>query len=454
MNEFGRRRKKKVAKGAYISCCWIYNPCMPLLTGRERIFLEAVSRIGYCNPFLSELPEYERQALGKEFVEGDPFWSMRVADPDRPRANTTKIAAQLTEVLQTLRDRLAVEPTASREELELYEDACLYWIYHRHHDSIFEQAGGRWGFYSRFLSDWERLFRIPGVALPTGHEPKHTFACYYQIVRAFHNIYGFIIGSSLPAARLRAAVWQSVFTHDIRRYRRTLFDRMGDFATLITGPSGTGKELVARAIALSRYVPFDDKRLAFEDDLSDSFHPLNIAALAGTLVESELFGHRRGAFTGAVVDKRGWLEACSPLGSVFLDEIGDLDPEIQVKLLRVIETRTFHPVGDTAGKQFRGKLIAATNEEPAGGDPRRKVPRGSVLPPVRGHDRDAFSEPADTRVAGGSAGTRPVHGAARGGPRGGHAGGRSVGVDHIQSRRRITSGPAITGNWNSARAIC
>ena len=66
--------------------------------------------------------------------------------------------------------------------------------------------------------------------------------------------------------------------------------------------------------------------------------------------------------TGAVGDKRGWLEACSPLGSVFLDEIGDLGPEIQVKLLRVIETRTFHPVGDTAGKQFRGKLIAATNK--------------------------------------------------------------------------------------------
>jgi transcriptional regulator with AAA-type ATPase domain len=334
---------------------------MPLLTGRQRTFLEAISRVSYCNPFLSELPEYERQALGKEFVEAGPFWSMRVADPDRPRANTAKIAARLTEVLQTLQERLAVEPTASREELELYEDACLYWIYHRHHDSIYEQAGGRWGFYSRFLNDWDRLFRIPGVALPTGHEPKHTFACYYQIVRAFHNIFGFIIGSSRPAARLRAAVWQSVFTHDIRRYRRTLFDRMGDFATLITGPSGTGKELVARAIALSRYVPFDDKRLAFGDDLSDSFHPLNIAALAGTLVESELFGHRRGAFTGAVVDKRGWLEACSPLGSVFLDEIGDLDPEIQVKLLRVIETRTFHPVGDTAGKQFRGKLIAATN---------------------------------------------------------------------------------------------
>ncbi len=336
---------------------------MPLLTGRERAFLEAVSRVSYCNPFLEDLPKYERDALGKEFLEGEPFWSMRVAAPDLPRANSWKIVERLTEVLRTVRDRLAVEPTGSREELELYEDACLYWLYHHHHDCIYEQTGGRWGFYSRFLAEWDRLFRIPGLDLPTGHDPKHTFACYYQIVRAFHNIYGFIIGSSLPAARLRAAVWQSVFTHDIRRYRRTLFNRMGDFATLITGPSGTGKELVARAIALSRYVPFDDRRLAFEDDLSDSFHPINIAALAGTLVESELFGHRRGAFTGAVQDKRGWLENCAPLGTVFLDEIGDLDPDIQVKLLRVIETRTFHSVGDTAGKQFLGKLTAATNRD-------------------------------------------------------------------------------------------
>jgi transcriptional regulator with PAS, ATPase and Fis domain len=80
-------------------------------------------------------------------------------------------------------------------------------------------------------------------------------------------------------------------------------------------------------------------------------------------VESELFGHKRGAFTGAVQDKRGWLEACPALGAVFLDEIGDLDPAIQVKLLRVIETRSFQAVGEgsAALHHFEGKLIAATN---------------------------------------------------------------------------------------------
>jgi transcriptional regulator with AAA-type ATPase domain len=209
----------------------------------------------------------------------------------------------------------------------------------------------------------EPFFNLPGVSFPTGHQAKHAFACYYQIVRAFHHIFAQIIGNSRPAARLRAAIWQSIFTHDIRRYRRTLFSRMSEFATLITGPSGTGKELVARSIALSRYVPFHEDRLNFQEDLTSLFFPINIAALPGTLVESELFGHKRGSFTGAVEDKRGWLEACPPLGAVFLDEIGDLEPEIQVKLLRVIETRTFQALGEShaQSRRFQGKLLAATN---------------------------------------------------------------------------------------------
>ena len=80
-------------------------------------------------------------------------------------------------------------------------------------------------------------------------------------------------------------------------------------------------------------------------------------------MESELFGHKRGSFTGAVQDKRGWLEACPPLGAVFLDEIGDLDPEIQVKLLRVIETRSFQALGENSNQahRFEGKLMASTN---------------------------------------------------------------------------------------------
>jgi transcriptional regulator with GAF, ATPase, and Fis domain len=167
----------------------------------------------------------------------------------------------------------------------------------------------------------------------------------------------------MASVRLRAAVWQSIFTHDMRRYRRTLYDKMSDFTTLIRGPSGTGKELVARAIGLSRYVPFDAKTQTFAEDFVGSFYTINLSALPSTLIESELFGHKRGAFTGALQDRRGWLEVCPPLGAVFLDEIGDLDAAIQVKLLRVLQARTFQALGDTADHHFRGKLIAATNRD-------------------------------------------------------------------------------------------
>jgi transcriptional regulator with AAA-type ATPase domain len=340
---------------------------MGFLSPRERAFLQNVSQLGYCNPFLPERVELERAVLGPEFVRGEPVWSRR--SEDRPRANAWRIAERVGELLERLRPRLADGAGVEARDLALYEDAVLLLLYQRYYTQFLEastaqgQPAARWRFYRDFLEDWRRLFHIEGIRFPTGHDPRHTFACFRQIQRAFEQVFQDIIGGSMPAARLRASIWQSIFTHDMRRYRRTLYARMGEFATLITGPSGTGKELVARAIAQSRYVPFDADRLAFPGEEAAAFLPINISALSPTLVESELFGHRRGAFTGAIADRTGWLESCPELGSVFLDELGDLDPAIQVKLLRVIETRTFHPVGDTAARQFRGKLIAATHRD-------------------------------------------------------------------------------------------
>ena len=343
---------------------------MAFLTPQKRAFLHAVSQLAYANPFLPERVEFERAALGDAFVAGEPVWSQQVHDPEQPRANVWRIVELLEVLAEQLLARLRQGDEVREPDLVLYEDAILHLLYQRYYRHFFAAAFGpaavqsdpaRWRFYNDFLADWRRFFEMDGVRFPTGHDPRHTFACFRQIQCAFEQVFRDIIGSSMPAARLRASIWQSIFTHDIRRYRRTLYARMGEFATLITGPSGTGKELVARAIAQSRYVPFDDQRLSFAGERG--FFPINISALSPTLVESELFGHRRGAFTGAVTDRKGWLETCPELGSVFLDELGDLDPGIQVKLLRVIETRTFFPVGDTTGRRFQGKLITATNRD-------------------------------------------------------------------------------------------
>jgi DNA-binding NtrC family response regulator len=345
---------------------------MAFLTADERSFLREVSQLGYCNPFLPERIEYERAALGPDFVEGEPVWSMRVDNPNAPLTNNAKIAERVETLVLKLRECFASGTTAADQDLTLYEDAVLFLLFHRyrnHFDEVIVRATGqkrgreRCGFYTEFLRDWEHFFHIANVTLPVQHEAPHLFACFFQVRRAFHHIFESIIGSSMAAARLRAAVWQSIFTHDMRRYRRSLYERMGDFTTLIRGPSGTGKELVARAIGLSRYVPFDPKTVTFAEDFAGSFYAINLSALPSTLIESELFGHRRGAFTGALQDRRGWLEVCPPLGTVFLDEIGDLDASSQVKLLRVLQTRTFQPLGDTTDRHFRGKLIAATNRD-------------------------------------------------------------------------------------------
>ncbi|MBX3287993.1 MAG: sigma-54-dependent Fis family transcriptional regulator [Acidobacteria bacterium] len=117
---------------------------------------------------------------------------------------------------------------------------------------------------------------------------------------------------------------------------------------LITGESGTGKELVAKAIHEAS--PRADR----------PFVPVNCSNIPSELLESELFGHTKGAFTGAVAVKRGLFEVADT-GSIFLDEIGDLRPETQVRLLRVIQEREFIPLGDTAATKVDVRIIAATN---------------------------------------------------------------------------------------------
>jgi transcriptional regulator with AAA-type ATPase domain len=334
----------------------------------DAAFAETISRLAYCNPFLPERLEHERAALGPAFVDSDLVWNV-AQDWDGDRPNIEALRKRVEQVTDAARERLAQGATASAAERRVYEDLVAYLLYYRVHEPLQRTIAGGIeqpvqhlaDVYAQFVASVKHYLQLDGFEASAGYEPQHLFALFFQIRRAFHHIFHNIVGSSMPAARLRAEVWQSIFTHDLRRYRRVLHDRMADFTTLITGPSGTGKELVARAIAMARYIPFDPKTKTFAGDFAQSFYALNLSALSPTLIESELFGHRRGAFTGALEDRVGWMEVCPPLGTVFLDEIGELDPAIQVKLLRVLQTRTFQRLGDTKTRHFRGKIIAATN---------------------------------------------------------------------------------------------
>jgi two-component system nitrogen regulation response regulator GlnG len=157
-----------------------------------------------------------------------------------------------------------------------------------------------------------------------------------------------------------------------------------DACVLITGESGTGKELVARAI--HRYSTRRDR----------PFLPIHIASLNPNLVESELFGHTRGAFTGANQPRQGLL-ALADGGTVFLDELAEIPPPVQVKLLRVLEHNEVLPVGSSQPQPLNLRILAATNQDLA-----RAVAEGRfrhdlyfrlnvfqiVLPPLRDRPED------------------------------------------------------------------
>lgn len=357
---------------------------MALFTDEERRIAIALDFLGHTNPFTPERMQYEREILGDAFVATDQAWHKHAGDSDS-RPNIPQLTRVSRKLAEDLRERIAKGEKASDAEYQLYESVTLYYLYNKYEISFYRffqveglesaQGGGLWryirpvdtspvfDFYAEFEEDIQRFFGLSEYSFWSMEEMPRIFAGFFQLRRAFQYVYEYIIGGSMATVKLRCAVWQSIFSSDIRRYRRSLYAHMGDITTLIMGPSGTGKELVARCIGMSRYIPFDPKSKKFEGDISGCFYPVNLSAVTPTLIESELFGHVKGSFTGAVKDRVGYFEQCPPHGTVFLDELGELALDVQVKLLRVLQSRRFLRVGDVAERTFPGKIIAATNRD-------------------------------------------------------------------------------------------
>ena len=177
--------------------------------------------------------------------------------------------------------------------------------------------------------------------------------------------------SSCKDEQFEGIVGQSSALRRVLEMVRTV--ATGDSTVLLLGETGTGKELIARAIHnCSRR-----KERAFVK--------LNCAAIPSGLLESELFGHERGAFTGAITQKIGRVEVADQ-GSLFLDEIGDIPLELQPKLLRVLQEREFERLGSTRTKKVDVRIVAATHRDLEGMILEGEFSQRPILPLERGAD--------------------------------------------------------------------
>jgi DNA-binding NtrC family response regulator len=186
-------------------------------------------------------------------------------------------------------------------------------------------------------------------------------ALLYQTQRAFLFLSRELQGPSQSMQTLRASLWNAVFTHDVTRYEAALWDRMEDFSALLLGETGTGKGAAAAAIGRSGIARFERRSAVFLPGFGERFLATNLAEVPETLIESALFGHEKGAFTGALAATEGLLARTPKHGAIFLDELGDVPLHVQVKLLRVLQERTFTPVGGKKPQRFLGRVIAATH---------------------------------------------------------------------------------------------
>jgi transcriptional regulator with AAA-type ATPase domain len=317
----------------------------------EREFFSVVAQAVFTNPFSDERAEIDSRLMGH--ADDGPY-------EERSQSVAQAVIARMQDLERA--DRADVRLYEGKDR-EILSYAFLFDIYHRFKDAfdalIVEQIdAGENPCSVGFAAETLALFRQRGF---TPDEALEHFATFYQIRRAFYFIDGAITGISPCMKELRRNLWNNIFTSDIRWYDRYLRSRMEDFSTLLLGETGTGKGSAASAIGRSGLIPFEEKRGRFAESFTQAFVSINLSQYPETLIESELFGHRKGAFTGAVEDHQGIFARCSPCGSILLDEIGEVSIPVQIKLLQVLQERFFVPVGSREEKRFRGRVIAATN---------------------------------------------------------------------------------------------
>jgi transcriptional regulator with AAA-type ATPase domain len=321
------------------------------LGASDREFFAELADVVFGNPFTRE-----RAELVSRLAPGVPLGDMTTHREALAKVVAPRLVPWLSEGTEALQ-RL------SAEDRRLLEPPLLYVAYHRcvpQLDALIERQAGQGGAPLTVPFAEEVIAELVRCGFAEERAVRY-FAMFFQLRRAFYFILGSLAGQCESMRRLRETLWNNVFTHDMRGYEAALWSRMEDFSTLLLGETGTGKGSAAAAIGRSEFIPYVPGQRRFAANFAESFIAINLSQYPETLIESELFGHRKGAFTGAIDHHDGVFERCDAHGALFLDEIGEVSIPVQIKLLQVLQERTFTPLGGREKKRFSGRVIAATN---------------------------------------------------------------------------------------------
>jgi len=320
------------------------------LNADDRQFFAAVVEIIFSNPF------------------DDARDDIRALAPGAPRASANHPFGAIVPALQERLEKLAAagvttpKDVAARDRV-LFGHVLLFRVYHHYveqFDALIAEQLTRGDEPAPASFAQALLGELHSCGFNAGDAGRY-LALFYQLRRAYYFIADSLLGDSPAMRRLRHALWNNVFTSDVRIYEMHLWNRMEDFSTLMLGETGTGKTSAAAAIGRSGLIPYDEKRGCFAASFTSTFVAANLSQYPQSIIESELFGHRKGAFTGAIDHHKGLFERLSNYGSLFLDEIGEVSVPVQIKLLTVLQERRFSPVGGHEQMRFDGRVIAATN---------------------------------------------------------------------------------------------
>ena len=322
------------------------------LDKNNRDFFRLVSKVAFCNPFEAESFELTCKIAEGKHDSGEILIKKAV---DNVRQRLDNISSAKGNINWK---------NFSGEDRELIRIALLYDTYHKclnEFDAlIVHQVEANSDSCSvPFAKEILKFLRQIGFS---GSEALLNFAFFYQLRRAWYFIFHGLIGQNPSIEELRSHLWRSTFTYDPRIYEKFLWNRMEDFSTFLVGETGTGKGTAASAIGRSGFIPFDEKKECFVESFTENFIEINLSQFPESLIESELFGHKKGSFTGAINNHQGVFSRCSRHGAIFLDEIGDISIPSQIKLLKVIQERNFSAVGSHDKLYFHGRVIAATNK--------------------------------------------------------------------------------------------